>query len=69
MLLNKLLITSFYTLLFCMTNLVCEKHVLVHINKLVHGFNGHEFSGKQGFNGKKCYNGPSYLVDKPEKVH
>ena len=24
---------------------------------VVHDFNGHEFNGKHGFNGKKCYDG------------
>ena len=32
-------------------------------NTVVHGFNGHEFNGKHGFNGKKCYDGAFYVVN------
>ena len=36
---------------------------LVKKSTVVHGFNGHEFNGKHGFNGKKCYDGAFYVVN------
>ena len=35
---------------------------------VVHEFNGHEVYGKHGFYGKKCYDGPFYVVNNG-KIH
>ena len=39
-----------------------------HANTVVHDFNGHGVNGKHGFNGKKCYDGPFYVVNNG-KIH
>ena len=38
------------------------------VNTVVHDFNGHGVNGMHGFNGKKCYDGPIYLINNG-KIH
>ena len=35
---------------------------------VVHDFNGHGINGMHGVNGKKCYDGPFYVVNNG-KIH
>ena len=40
----------------------------VQYSTVVHDFNGHGVNGMHGVNGKKCYDGPFYVVNNG-KIH
>ena len=52
------MICNFITNLTC-----CNGKDPVRNYTVVHDFNGHEFNGKHGFNGKNCYDGGFYVVN------
>ena len=50
------------------TMLCVSPHLKDKLCTVVHDFNGHGVNGMHGVNGKKCYDGPFYVVNNG-KIH